>query len=111
MNLVNNTLTRSVVLGITVFAASASAASTDSRLQREVDTCVSEIAAHANYSDADRVRHSVMVVKRRMGGHTLKIGTAVYGEDEAIREYATSCVVVGDSDPIKFSIRETSNGA
>ena len=80
---------------------------------KDVDLCVSEIRAHADYTGAGRVRHEVESSKRRAMGYSLKIDTTVYSEvdDEAIREYKSVCVVTGGEKPLKFSIKETSNEA
>jgi len=81
--------------------------------KKDVDLCVAEIQAHADYDGADRVRHEVESSKRRAVGYSLKIDTTVYaeGSDTAIREYKAVCVVTGGTKPLKFSIRETSNEA
>lgn len=79
----------------------------------DVDLCVSEIKAHADYTDAGRVRHEVESVKRRSVGYSLKIDTTVYSasDDKAIREYTAVCVVTGGKKPLKFTIKETANEA
>ena len=80
---------------------------------KDVDLCVAEIQAHADYTDAALVRHEVESSKRRAVGYSLKIDTTVYaeGDDEAIREYRSVCVVTGGTKPFKFSIKETLNEA
>ena len=80
---------------------------------KDVDLCVAEIQAHADYTDAARVRHEVESSKRRTVGFSLKIDTTVYaeGNDEVIREYKAVCVVTGGKKPYKFSIRETHDEA
>ena len=79
----------------------------------DVNLCVSEIQAHADYTDAGRVRHEVESAKRRSMGYTLKIDTTVYSatDDKAIREYTAVCVVTGGKTPYRFSIKETSDEA
>ncbi len=81
--------------------------------KKDVDLCVSEIQAHADYTGAGRVRHEVESSKRRAVGYSLKIDTTVYseGDDEAIRKYTAVCVVTGGKKPLKFSIKETSDEA
>ena len=73
-----------------------------------VDYCVSQIADHADYTDATRVRHEVESDKRRSIGHILRIDTRVYGDagDELIREYATTCAVGNSQRPLSFRIKE-----
>lgn len=76
--------------------------------QSAVDFCVTQIAGHADYSDATRVRHEVETRQRRAVGHELRIDTRVYGDrgDELIREYATVCAVGNSERPLTFRIRE-----
>ena len=79
----------------------------------DVDLCVSEIQAHADYTGAGRVRHKVESSKRRAVGYSLKIDTTVYseGDDKPIREYKAVCVVTGGDKPKKFTITQISNEA
>ena len=79
----------------------------------DVDLCVSEIQAHADYTGAGRVRHEVESSKRRAMGFKLEIETTIYaeGDDTAIREYKSVCVVTGGDKPRKFTITEVSNEA
>jgi len=97
------------------FSAAASANSWLPELapQSTVDMCVAEIADHADYSEAARVRHEIESEQRRTVGHTLRIDTRVYGGNDGklIREYATKCVVGKGLEPVKFVIRETVNGS
>lgn len=76
--------------------------------QSTVDFCVTQIADHADYSGAIRVRHEVESKERRSIGHELRIDTRVYGdtEEQLIREYATTCAVGNSQRPLTFRIRE-----
>ena len=76
--------------------------------QSAIDFCVTQIAAHANYNDATRVRHNVETRQRRAVGHELRIDTRVFGDtgDELIREYATVCAVGNSRRPLTFRIKE-----
>ena len=82
-------------------------------IQTEINSCVAVVAEHANYTDADRVRHAVVDVKERTVGYKLTIETSIYSDsaDTAIREYATSCVVNGNHTPMKFEINESVDDA
>ncbi len=53
-----------------------------------VEICIAKISDQADYQDAARVRHEVDSEERRIGGHTIKIDTRVFGADgsESIRE-------------------------
>lgn len=101
------------ILGATalfVFASQASAARAEwTEIDSEINSCVAVVADHANYSDANRVRHEVVRVKERRVGYKLTIETSVFsdGSDAPIRSYTTSCVVNGSNVPMKFSINET----
>lgn len=79
----------------------------------DVDLCVAEIQAHADYTGAARVRHEVASSKRRTVGYKLEIETSVYaeGDDTPIREYKAVCVVAGGDKPRKFTITQTGNKA
>lgn len=97
-----------------VLAGQASAAQeTWSGIDTEISSCVAAVADRANYSDATKVRHAVVGVKKRIVGYKLTIETSLFDEasDIAIREYATSCVVNGSNVPVEFSISEVDNGA
>ena len=97
------------VLGL-LFSASAAADPLFPQVapQSTVDHCVSQIAGHADYTGATRVRHEVESRERRSIGHELRIDTRVFGdvEDEVIREYATTCAVGHSQRPLTFRIRE-----
>ena len=97
-----------------LLAGTASAAQGNwSEIQPEINSCVTAVAAHANYSDATRVRHAITDVKQRIVGYKLTIETAIYTDtgDAPSREYATSCVVNGDHAPMQFLITETRTGS
>jgi len=111
MNRYNAVTSSLAVIGLFIFANPASAADFASiGLQSEVNACVAEVRDHADYGDAVRVRHDIVAIERRTVGYTMKISTSVYGEAEgdAIRAYATTCVVNGNNKPLKFSISEVS---
>lgn len=82
-------------------------------LDQEIRSCIDELANHANYVDASRVRHEIVVTKRRTVGHKLEIRTSVYTDSatSAIRAYATKCVVYRDNKPVRFKVRERDAGA
>ena len=75
-----------------------------------IKQCIAEVAEHANYEDAGRVRHVVDSKERRFSGHKLKIDTTVFGIDgsEVIREYATVCSVSDGAELRHFKIKEKS---
>lgn len=81
--------------------------------QSTVDMCVAQIADHADYTAATRVRHEVKSEQRRTVGHTLRIDTLVYGNNDGklIREYATKCVVGNGLEPVRFTIEEVADGS
>jgi len=107
-------MTSLAALGL-FFSAAANANSWFPELapQSTVDMCVAQIADHADYTAAARVRHEIESEQRRSVGHTLRIDTLVYGgsDGKLIREYATKCVVGNGLEPVKFVIRETENGS
>jgi len=94
----------------TIAGPTHAATAAESGLENEVNQCISVVRQHLNYDDAIGVRHVVTAIERRTVGYTMKIDTAVVGEeqDEAIRAYATTCVVNGNNKPLKFEISEIS---
>tara|TARA_R110002096_G_scaffold101547_4_gene224555 strand:+ start:9275 stop:9613 length:339 start_codon:yes stop_codon:yes gene_type:complete len=73
-----------------------------------IEICVAQISAQANYEHAARIRHEVDSKARRVGGHTIKVDTTVFGADgrAVIREYATVCAVTDKQETRKFTIKE-----
>ena len=98
---------------VPAFAATTTSKYEQAEIDREVASCVAEVANHANYEDAGEVRHEVVVTKRRTIGHKLNIRTSVYSDadDQLIRAYATRCVVYRDNKPVRFRISEIADGA
>ena len=96
-------------LFLTVASAQADYAYPDVASQEKIDLCVAAIADQANYDEADHVRHEVTSKARATLGHTLKISTLVYGDDDGqvIREYRTMCAVSNRPEPVAFKIRES----
>lgn len=96
-------------LGLIAISAPTLAGFYDIVPNEDVDICVAEIQAHADYTDAALVRHEVESSKRRAVGYSLTIDTTVYseGSEKAMREYKAVCVVTGGEKPYKFSIEKT----
>ncbi len=111
----NNLMTIGLTAASIFFVGGQAVASEDDRFRydTEINSCIAEVGEFANYDDAVRVRHNVVVVKRTRIGYVFTIDTAVFVEsgDDAIREYASYCVVRGTQKPVKFDINETSSGA
>ncbi len=110
-----NLISMALIAASIFFTGGQAVASEDDRFayDTEINSCIAEVGAFANYDDAVRVRHNVVVVKRTRIGYVFTIDTAVFVEsgDDAIREYASYCVVRGTQKPVKFDINETSTGA
>ena len=99
------------LIGLYAFAAPAGAATVaESGIADEVNSCVAAVREQLNYDGATRVLHDVVAIERRTVGYTMKITTSLFGKsgDEAIRAYATTCVVNGDNEPLQFSVSENS---
>jgi len=99
------------LIGLYVVSMPAGAATVaESGVEDEVNACVAEVRERMDYNEVTRIRHDVVAIERRTGGYTLKISTSLYGEaeGEAIRAYATTCVVNGNNKPMKFTFSETS---
>ncbi len=104
-------LTAATAITLLIFGGNA-AASDNAKLRyaSEVNSCSAEIGAHANYDDATRVRHTVVVTRRTRIGYVFSIDTSVFidPDKDAIREYASYCVARGDNKPVRFTIDEIS---
>ena len=83
------------------------------QLNEEIQSCIAEVATHANYDNASQVRHEIVVTERRSIGHKLDIQTSVFSDagDEAIRSYASRCIVYRDNKPVRFRIKEVDGEA
>jgi len=77
---------------------------------KDVTSCLKEVEDHADYSDATRVRHAVVILRSRLTRHVFSITTEVFTESNevAAREYDSYCVAKGDDKPVKFRISEPS---
>ena len=99
----------SAATAITLFAFGGTATASDIdqiRYADEVNNCIAEIADHANYDDASRVLHTVIIENRSRLGYKFSIDTSVFSDDdqEAIRKYASYCVARGENTVVKFTI-------
>jgi len=96
-------------LFFTAAAAQADYVYSDVASQDKIDLCVAAIADQANYDEANYVRHEVTSKARATIGHTLKINTLVYGDEDGqlIRQYRTMCAVSNRPEPVAFKIRES----
>ncbi len=107
----NKTAISLSLAGLYFLAAPVGAATVaETGVEHEVNSCVAEVRERMDYSDAIHIRHDIVAIERRTIGYTLKISTSLFGADEgeAIRAYATICVVNGNNKPMKFSISEAS---
>ncbi len=87
--------------------ASADPGNHDHRTNDQIEACVAEIAAHADYSDASHVVHRVSRLKQRNYEElVIRVSTSVYGESDEVtlREYAASCVTATMGNLVKFRI-------
>jgi len=103
----NKAVVSIALAGLYVFASPAGAATVaESGVEHEVNSCVAAVREHLDYADAEKVRHDITAIERRTVGYTLKISTSVFGEaeEQAIRAYATTCIVNGKNQPLKFTI-------
>jgi hypothetical protein len=79
----------------------------DRRTMKQVHSCVSEIAKHANYDDASRVTHWVdRLTQKNLAELDIRIETTVYAADgePATRKYKTSCLIAGMGYLVDFRI-------
>ena len=107
----NKVIISLTLIGLYMLAAPAGAATVaESGVADEVNSCVAEVRERIEVSDATGVRNDIVAIERRTVGYTLKISTSIYGqkEGEAIRAYATTCVVNGNNKPMQFAFSESS---
>ena len=77
------------------------------RTMKQVRSCVSEIAKHANYHDASRVTHWVdTLTQKNLAELDIRIETTIYAADgePATRKYKTSCLIAGMGHLVDFRI-------
>ena len=101
------------LIGLFAASATSAAAGLGEVPSDSIDSCIAEIRAHADYSNAGRVRHVLREFGHRSLAHKLRISTAVYDESgkELIRAYSTKCIVYGDEEPVFFRIEAADKGA
>ena len=98
-------------IGLIILSGTTLASNYEFAPDEDVDLCVAEIQAHADYTGAGRVRHDVESSKRWTVGYSLKIETTVYSDisGETIRAYKAVCIVTGGKKPLKFTIQKIDN--
>lgn len=101
-------LTTVIAAGLVLIgAAAANAGPTEVAYQEGVQSCIAQVGEHANYDDATRVRHTVVLVEETRLRYKFSIGTSVFTDsnDEAARNYTAYCVVLGNGKPLQFRIK------
>jgi hypothetical protein len=74
------------------------------RKNEQIQTCVSAIGERADYSDADRVVHTVTRLRQRNYAELeIRVDTSVYGPED-VREYAASCVTHTLGDIVRLRV-------
>jgi hypothetical protein len=114
MRIVNKSVSLSLATIALSFSLPAMAEfSAEEAPDRSINSCVTEIGLHADYTDATRVRHELESTGRRSLAYELKFATRVIGNsnDDVIREYNTKCVVYGDEKPVHFEITQSDSEA
>ena len=102
-------LSAATAITLLAFGGPATASDNDKlEFASEINTCIAEVADHANYESATYVRHTVVNKRRSRRGYVFTIDTSVYADsnDDAIREYASFCIARGENKLVKFTIDE-----
>ena len=82
----------------------AASANDEYRKNEQIQTCVAAIGERADYSDADRVVHTVTRLRQRNYAELeIRVDTAVYGPED-VREYAASCVTHSLGDVVRLRV-------
>lgn len=85
------------------------AAHGDFRTNEQIQNCVAAIGDRADYSDAERVVHTVTRLRQRNYAELeIRVDTAVIGKQE-IREYAASCVTDTLGDVVHLHVDSVEN--
>lgn len=96
------------LLGLSVCPdATASSVPAKRGTSEQIQTCVAEIAKHANYDNASRVVHWVAALDQRsLVEMEIRVETSVYlnSGDGVAREYTASCVTGTMGNLVKFHI-------
>ena len=80
------------------------AAHGDSRTNEQIQTCVAAIGDRADYSDAERVVHTVTRLRQRNYAELeIRVDTAVIRNGD-VREYAASCVTDTLNDVVRLRV-------
>ena len=101
------------IVGLFVSSVALAGPVSDVPSDESVNSCIAEIRANADYSDAGRVRHDLSQIGHRSLAYKLRISTTVYdlAGENVIRAYSTKCIVYGDEEPAFFRMEETNEGA
>ena len=103
----NKVLTTMLATALTLIGGTVTnAAPVATAYAEEVRSCVAQMAEHANYDDATRVRHTIVLLEETRLRYKFTIGTSVFtdSDDLAARQYDALCVVLGGGTPLKFRV-------
>ncbi len=103
-------LAAAAAITLVTVGGAASAANTKVPYAKEVQSCVAEVGRHANYDEATRIRHTIVIVKETRMRYVFTIGTSVFTDSDVTpaREYTAYCVARGNGTPLKFRIEGSS---
>ena len=98
-----------IALVLSIASADAATANDRKRIDLGVRTCVAEIAKRADYRDASRVLHVVVLGKRDNRVELkMSIETMVYSSqgDLVLGQYSTSCVTGALGKLVRFELHQ-----
>jgi hypothetical protein len=72
---------------------------------RDIDMCLAEVRARADFTEAVRVRYDVSTTRRSVG-YAIGIRTTVYAPESGavLREYDSLCIATGGVSPSRFEM-------
>jgi hypothetical protein len=94
-----------VLAGIGGFSPAMAGGSYTDAPSRDIDMCIAEVRARADFTEAARVRYDVSTTRRSVG-YAIGIRTTVYapGSGAVLREYESLCIATGGGSPSRFEM-------
>jgi hypothetical protein len=98
-------VTTLLLAGLAAFPPAVAGGSYTDTPSRDIDMCIAEVRARADFTEAARVRYDVSTTRRSVG-YAIGIRTTVYapGSGAVLREYESLCIATGGGSPSRFEM-------